>query len=73
MQTHEYTQAEEHTDNDTLEEQVESWRRRREGVKILNEKKRKRFNRIFIPCLKQIGVTFIMDYTNYIQFFFTLT
>lgn len=38
MQTHEYTQAEEHTDNDTLEEQVESWRRRREGVKILNEK-----------------------------------
>lgn len=29
----------------------------------------KRFNRIFIPCLKQIGVTFIMDYTNYIQFF----
>lgn len=38
-------------------------------VKIIN-KKRKRFNRIFIPCLKQIGVTFIMDYTNYNQFFF---
>lgn len=32
-------------------------------------RKEERFNRIFIPCLKQIGVTFIMDYTNYIQFF----